>query len=382
MNDWRGPVAFGTQSVENSNPSTMAPKHNPQEEKAESRGLTFQDMILDLSRFWADQGCVLALPYDVEVGAGTMCPETFLRVLGRDPWRVAYVQPSRRPADGRYGENPNRLLKHTQMQVILKPPPPDIQDVYLASLERLGIDLRHHDIRFEEDNWEAPTLGAWGIGWQVVLDGLEITQFTYFQQCGGLDLEPISVELTYGLERIAAFLQNVNNVFEVRWNKALTYGDLRRAEELEFSVYDFETASRETCRSLFDLYEKEAARLLDEYQRSYRALMNRKGDEHAAVDVGALGLKGGDGDAVTASLNLWRRRFPLRKVYDLCLKCSHLFNILDARGAISVTERVALIARVRKLSCEVARIYAERLEREESGSGVGNSEFVITNYKL
>ncbi len=318
-------------------------------------------MILALSRFWADQGCVLALPYDVEVGAGTMCPETFLRVLGQDPWRVAYVQPCRRPADGRYGENPNRLLKHTQMQVILKPPPADIQDLYLASLDKLGIDLRDHDIRFEEDNWEAPTLGAWGIGWQVVLDGLEITQFTYFQQCGGLDLEPISVELTYGLERIAAFLQNVNNVFEVRWNNSLTYGDLRRSEELEFSVYDFEVASRETCRALFDLYEKEAARLLDEYQRDSRALMNQKGEEHAAVDVVALGPKGGNGDARAAALSLWKSRFPLRKVYDLCLKCSHLFNILDARGAISVTERVALIARVRRLACEVARIYVDRL---------------------
>ena len=319
-------------------------------------------MILALSRFWADQGCVLALPYDVEVGAGTMCPETFLRVLGPDPWRVAYVQPCRRPADGRYGENPNRLLKHTQMQVILKPPPVDIQDLYLGSLEKLGIDLRDHDIRFEEDNWEAPTLGAWGIGWQVVLDGLEITQFTYFQQCGGLDLEPISVELTYGLERIAAFLQNVNSVFEVRWNNSVTYGDLRRAEELEFSVYDFEAASRETCRALFDLYEKEAARLLDEYQRNYRALV--KGD--AAVDVVALGLKRGNGDAVPAARSLWQRRFPLRKVYDLCLKCSHLFNILDARGAISVTERVALIARVRRLACDVARIYVDRLEATSS----------------
>jgi glycyl-tRNA synthetase alpha chain len=302
-------------------------------------------MILALSRFWADQGCVLALPYDVEVGAGTMCPETFLRVLGPEPWRVAYVQPSRRPADGRYGENPNRLLKHTQMQVILKPPPADIQDLYLASLEKLGIELRDHDIRFEEDNWEAPTLGAWGIGWQVVLDGLEITQFTYFQQCGGLDLEPISAELTYGLERIAAFLQNVNDVFEVKWNNTLTYGDLRRAEELEFSVYDFEAASRETCRELFDLYEKEAARLLDEYPKP----------DIARADV----------ETFRRNLST-RNRFPLRKVYDLCLKCSHLFNILDARGAISVTERVALIARVRKLACEVARIYVGRLAQQET----------------
>ena len=292
-------------------------------------GLTFQDLILRLSRFWADQGCILALPYDVEVGAGTMAPETFLRVLGPQLYRVAYVQPSRRPADGRYGENPNRLLKHTQMQVILKPPPENIQQMYLESLSAIGIDLNHHDIRFEEDNWEAPTLGAWGIGWQVMLDGLEISQFTYFQQCGGLDLDPISVELTYGLERISAFQQNVKEVYEIMWNKTFTYGEIRRAEELEFSVYDFEIANPETCREILDRYEHEALRVLD----SYRAL---KGDVE-------------------------RRRFPLRKVYDLCLKCSHLFNILDARGAISVTERVALIARVRRMACRVAEIYVSRL---------------------
>jgi len=292
------------------------------------KALSFQDMILRLSQFWAGQGCVLALSYDLEVGAGTMCPETFLRVLGPQPWRAAYLQPSRRPADGRYGENPHRLLKHVQMQVILKPPPADIQEIYLASLEELGINLRHHDIRFEEDNWEAPTLGAWGVGWQVVLDGLEITQFTYFQQSGGVDLEPISVELTYGMERIAAFLQDTGSVYEVRWNDRATYGDIRRAEEVELSVYDFEAASPETCRSLFELYEGEARRLLDAYAQK----------EPMST----------------------RRRFPLRKVYELALKCSHLFNVLDARGAISVTERVALIARVRKLACEVARIYVER----------------------
>jgi glycyl-tRNA synthetase alpha chain len=292
-----------------------------------SAGMSFQDMVLRLSQFWARQGCVLALTYDLEVGAGTMCPETFLRVLGPEPWRVAYVQPSRRPADGRYGENPHRLLKHTQMQVILKPPPDDIQDIYLASLEDLGIDLAHHDIRFEEDNWEAPTLGAWGIGWQVVLDGLEITQFTYFQQCGGLDLEPISVELTYGLERIAAFLQNVGDVYEVRWDGSVNYADLRREEERELSVYDFEAASIEACRELFNIYEREAARLLGSYAE-------------LAQDA--------------------RTNFPLRKVYELCLKCSHLFNILDARGGISVTERVALIVRVRKMACEVAEIYQDR----------------------
>jgi glycyl-tRNA synthetase alpha chain len=292
-------------------------------------GLTFQDMVMSLTAYWARQGCVIALPYDLEVGAGTMCPETFLRVLGPEPWSVAYVQPSRRPADGRYGENPNRLLKHTQMQVILKPPPFNIQDVYLESLGALGIDLSEHDIRFEEDNWEAPTLGAWGIGWQVMLDGLEITQFTYFQQCGGLDLDPVSVELTYGLERIAAFLQNVQDVYQVQWNHRVTYGDLRKSEEFELSVYDFEAADPETCRRLLDLYEGEALRLIG----------------------AARAEKRGEG----------KRRFPLRKVYELCLKCSHLFNILDARGAISVTERVALIARIRKMACQVAEIYVERL---------------------
>jgi glycyl-tRNA synthetase alpha chain len=307
--------------------------------------LSFQDMLFRLSTFWAEQGCVIALPYDVEVGAGTMCPETFLRVLGPQPWRVAYFQPSRRPADGRYGENPNRLLKHTQLQVILKPPPETIQDIYLESLGAIGIDIRHHDIRFEEDNWEAPTLGAWGIGWQVMLDGLEITQFTYFQQSGGVDLEPISVELTYGLERIAAFLQNVEDVYQVKWNKNVTFGDMRRAEELEFSVYDFEKADPEVCRKILDLYEQEATRLLSEYPRA-KVKEESKLDEQDKANI--------------ESIDLTKNRFPLRKVYDLTLKCSHLFNILDARGAISVTERVALIARVRKLACEVAAIYLDR----------------------
>jgi len=296
--------------------------------KTSQPALTFQGTIARLSDFWARQGCVVALPLDLEVGAGTMAPETFLRVLGPGPFRVAYVQPSRRPADGRYGENPNRLLKHTQMQVILKPPPPDIQDLYLSSVAELGIDLAQHDIRFEEDNWAAPTLGAWGIGWQVMLDGLEITQFTYFQQCGGIDLEPISVEITYGLERIVAFLQNVDSVFEIKWNNSLTYGELRKDEELELSVYDFEAADAATCRNIFDLEESEALRILE----SFSSLQ--------------------DGEA--------KRRFPLRKVYELCLKCSHLFNILDARGAISVTERVSLIGRIRNIACQVARIYVGR----------------------
>jgi glycyl-tRNA synthetase alpha chain len=315
--------------------------------------LTFQDVILRLSEFWAGQGCVVALPYDLEVGAGTMCPETFFRVLGRQPWRVAYVQPSRRPADGRYGENPNRLLKHTQMQVILKPPPANIQDIYLDSLGALGIDLRHHDIRFEEDNWEAPTLGAWGIGWQVMLDGLEVTQFTYFQQCGGVDLEPISVELTYGLERIAAFLQNLGDVYQVRWNDTVTYGEMRQSEELELSVYDFEKADPEVCRRILDLYEGEAARLLAEYEQDRR--LGLESDERGITRTSAT-----VGEEGTSSFALTSQRFPLRKVYDLALKCSHLFNIIDARGAISVTERVALIARVRKLACAGAAIYLDR----------------------
>ncbi|HEX5413399.1 MAG TPA: glycine--tRNA ligase subunit alpha [Terriglobia bacterium] len=302
------------------------------EQKAASRtkdtGLTFQDMVSRLTGFWARQGAVVALPYDMEVGAGTMCPETFFRVLGPEPWKVAYIQPSRRPADGRYGENPNRLIKHTQLQVILKPPPDNVQDIYLRSLRDIGIDFRSHDIRFEEDNWEAPTLGAWGIGWQVMLDGLEITQFTYFQQSGGVDLDPISVELTYGLERIAAFLQNVNNVYEVKWNNSVKYGDLRHREEFELSLYDFESASPESIRELFELYEAEATRLLKDYFTD--------GLAHRPV------------------------RFPLLKVYEFCLKCSHLFNILDARGAISVTERVALIARIRKIATEVAQVYLEQ----------------------
>ncbi len=342
-------------------------------------------MLFRLSEFWAGQGCVVALPYDLEVGAGTMCPETFFRVLGPQPWRVAYVQPSRRPADGRYGENPNRLLKHTQMQVILKPPPANVQDMYLESLGALGIDIRHHDIRFEEDNWEAPTLGAWGIGWQVMLDGLEITQFTYFQQSGGVDLEPISVELTYGLERSAAFLQNVEDVYQVRWNETVTYGDMRRREELELSVYDFEAADPEVCRKLLDLYEGEALRLLGEYREPKIETRNSKTVQNidvnqdtkqqptstsssntlgANVEGNSINVNGKAGRFSNFDFRISNfqtgDRFPLRKVYELALKCSHLFNILDARGAISVTERVALIARVRKLACQVAAIYLDR----------------------
>ncbi|MGH9804945.1 MAG: glycine--tRNA ligase subunit alpha [Candidatus Acidiferrales bacterium] len=295
--------------------------------------LSFQDLILALSRYWGEQGCVLQQPYDLEVGAGTMHPETFFRVLGREPYRVAYVQPSRRPADGRYGENPNRLYKHTQFQVILKPGPERVQDIYLESLEALGIRLREHDIRFEEDNWEAPTLGAWGIGWQVLLDGLEITQFTYFQQCGGLDLDPPSVELTYGLERIAAFLQSSNDVFDLAWTDGVRYGDLRRAEERQFSAYSFEWAEIETCRRLFELQEGEAARLL-----------------------AAFPAEGSPAE---------QERFPVLAAYDLCLKLSHLFNLLDARGAISTTERAALIGRIRTLACQTAGLF---LNQKSAGS--------------
>ncbi|MGB7624525.1 MAG: glycine--tRNA ligase subunit alpha [Terriglobia bacterium] len=291
--------------------------------------LTFQEIIFELERFWSQQDCVIQQPYDVEVGAGTMHPETFFRVLGPTPYRVAYVQPSRRPADGRYGVNPNRLEKHTQFQVILKPPPVDVQDVYLKSLEKLGIKLRDHDIKFEEDNWEAPTLGAWGMGWQVMLDGLEITQFTYFQQSGGLDLNPPSVELTYGLERIAAFLMNVESVFEIEWGAGKTYAEVRQRAEREFSIYNFELADIPTLYSIFESYEREARRLLGGPKNS------AGGDETHDI--------------------------PLLQVYDFCLKCSHLFNVLDARGAVSVTERVSLMARVRDLTCQVARLYSKEM---------------------
>ena len=289
---------------------------------------TLQELIARLTDYWAGRGCVIQQPYDVEVGAGTMSPETFLRVLGPEPYKVAYVQPSRRPADGRYGENPNRLYKHLQWQVILKPAPADIQEIYLNSLEQLGIDLRHHDLKFEEDNWEAPTLGAWGIGWQVMLDGLEVTQFTYFQQCGGCDLEPISVELTYGLERIASFLQDTESVYQVMWNKEFSYGQVRQTEERQFSVYNFEMADIDMLRKMFDLNEQECRRLL-----------------------GAFGKLEEPGA---------KARFPLLAVYDLVLKCSHFFNLLDARGALSVTERVAVIGRVRTIACGVAAAYLEQ----------------------
>jgi len=298
-----------------------------------SNSLTFQELILRLQAFWAERGCVLQQPYDVEVGAGTMAPETFLRVLGPKPYKVAYVQPSRRPADGRYGENPNRLFKHMQMQVILKPPPDNVQELYLESLGAIGIGLRQHDIKFEEDNWESPTLGAWGIGWQVMLDGLEITQFTYFQQCGGVDLDPISAELTYGLERIGAFLQDVDSIYDIVWardpdtGREVKYGEVRLADELQFSIYNFEMADVAKTWKHFELYESECKALVEKF------------DEKTP------------------------ERFPLLGAYDLCLKCSHLFNILDARGAISVTERVGVIARVRALAVGIAKAWV----RQQSG---------------
>jgi glycyl-tRNA synthetase alpha chain len=310
--------------------------------------LTFQELILRLQTFWAAHGCVLQQPYDTEVGAGTMAPETFLRVLGPKPHRVAYVQPSRRPADGRYGDNPNRLYKHLQLQVILKPPPEDVLELYLKSLEAIGIDLSRHDIKFEEDNWESPTLGAWGIGWQVMLDGLEITQFTYFQQCGGVDLDPICAELTYGLERIAAFLQDVDSIYDIVWvegkngQAAVPYRDVRYQEELQLSVYNFEAADIAKAWKHLELYESECQALIDRFNAWHRGKESRGKESNGVKEA--------------LSEAEWKR-FPLLGAFDLCLKCSHLFNILDARGAISVTERVGVIARIRQLAVGLAKAY-------------------------
>jgi glycyl-tRNA synthetase alpha chain len=280
---------------------------------------TFQDLILRLSAFWAGEGCVLQQPYDLEVGAGTMHPDTFLRVLGPEPWRVAYVQPSRRPADGRYGDNPFRLGKHHQFQVILKPSPADIQRLYVRSLEAMGIDLKVHDLRFEEDNWEAPTLGAWGVGWQVMLDGMEISQFTYFQQAGGLELQPISAEITYGLERITMFLGLADSIYRIAWVEGVEYGQVRHQDEYEMSKYYFEIADVAFLQQSFDGMEREARRCLE------------------------------------AGLVL--------PAYECALKCSHVFNVLDARGAVSVTERVAIIKRVRDLAVACAKEYVASRER-------------------
>lgn len=292
---------------------------------------SFQQTVFRLKQYWADRGVIIQEPFDLEVGAGTMCPETFLRVLGPKPYRVAYVQPSRRPADGRYGENPNRLYKHAQLQLILKPSPADVLEQYLGSLEAIGIDLRKHDIKFEEDNWEAPTLGAWGIGWQVMLDGLEITQFTYFQQCGGIDLDLVPAEITYGLERISAFLQGKDSVYDIEWAPGFRYADVRHADELQSSVYNFELADIDTLWSLFALYEKECRRLLDLYPKYPN-----------------------------------KPRFPLLPAHEHVLKCSSLFNLLDSRGAISVTERVGVIGRIRKLAVGVAEAWVDQEKAREA----------------
>lgn len=281
--------------------------------------ITFQNVIFKLKEYWGKQGCIIREPYDLEKGAGTFNPDTFLRSLGPEPWKVAYVEPSRRPTDGRYGDNPNRLGYYFQFQVIIKPSPDNIVDLYLKSLEYLGIDLKEHDIRFVHDDWESPTLGAWGLGWEVWLDGMEITQFTYFQQVGGIDLSPIPVEITYGTERITMYLQNVNHYKDIRWNEEFTYGDLHKQLEFEFSKYHFELANVDLYRRLFDDFEAECFNTIQ-------------------------------GGAVLPA-------------YDLTMKCSHIFNILDARGAISVTQREGYIIRVRKLASACAAAFLEERKR-------------------
>jgi glycyl-tRNA synthetase alpha chain len=273
--------------------------------------MDFQTLILRLSEYWASRGCLIEQPYDTEVGAGTMHPATFLRVLGPEPWRCAYVQPSRRPADGRYGENPFRLVKHYQFQVVVKPSPDDIQDLYVDSLRAIGIEPADHDLRFEEDNWESPTLGAWGVGWQVLLDGMEITQFTYFQQAGGIDLAPVTAEITYGLERLTMFLTRKRNVFDIEWAPGVRYGEVRKQDEYEVSKYGFEVADTAMLTRLFEQFEEESRRCL------------------------AAGL--------------------VVPAYETALKCSHAFNLLDARGAVSATERVGVIKRVRDLAVGCAK---------------------------
>jgi glycyl-tRNA synthetase alpha chain len=276
---------------------------------------------MELNKFWAEKGCVVQQPYDMEVGAGTFHPATLLRALGPEPWKAAYVQPSRRPTDGRYGENPNRLQHYYQYQVVIKPSPLEIQEMYLDSLKRFGLNLLEHDIRFVEDDWESPTLGAWGLGWEVWLDGMEITQFTYFQQAGSLDLQPITVEITYGLERIAMYLQKVDSVYNIAWNNEITYGEIFHQAEVEFSAFNFEEANVDGLINFFDTYEAEALKLLDK------------------------GL--------------------ILPAYDYCLKCSHTFNLLDARKAISVAERTRYIGRIRNIARQVAVQYTE--QRKEMG---------------
>jgi len=281
--------------------------------------MNLQDMILKLQSYWAEHGCIIYQPYDLEVGAGTMSPATFLKALGPEPWNVAYVQPCRRPTDGRYGQNPNRVQHYYQYQVVLKPSPDHVQELYLGSLEALGIDLLKHDVRFVEDDWESPTLGAWGLGWEVWLDGMEITQFTYFQQVGGIDVKPVAAEITYGVERLATFIQGVDSIFDLKWVGDVTYGDVFMQNEVEFSTFNFEASDAERLFALFDLYEVEAERL-----------------------IGAgLVLPG----------------------YDFVLKCSHTFNLLDARGAISVSERTRFIGRVRALARMAAQAYLAERER-------------------
>lgn len=281
----------------------------------------FQDVILALHKFWTSKGCIMVQPYDLEVGAGTFHPTTLLKALGPEPWKVAYVQPSRRPTDGRYGENPNRLQHYYQYQVILKPSPQNVQQLYLDSLKVLGIDPLAHDIRFVEDDWESPTLGASGLGWEVWLDGMEITQFTYFQLCGSIELAPITVELTYGLERISMYLQGVNSVYDLKWNDKITYGDVHHQQEVEQSTYNFEKADVDMLLRLFDQYEAESQRVI--------------------------------------------REGIVLPAYEYCLKCSHTFNLLDARGAISVTERTGYIGRIRNLARASAEAYLK--QREEMG---------------
>lgn len=281
--------------------------------------MDFQTIILNLQKYWANQGCIMAQPYDVEKGAGTMNPSTFLRVLGPEPWNVCYVEPSRRPADGRYGDNPNRLYQHHQFQVIMQLSPSNIQELYLESLRELGIHPEEHDIRFVEDNWESPTLGAWGMGWEVWLDGMEITQFTYFQQVGSIDIKPVAVEITYGLERLAMYIQGVENVYDLQWVGDVTYGDVFHTNEVEQSRYSFDIADIDLLFDLFDKYEKEAKRVI---------------------------LTGN-----------------IRPAYDYVLKCSHTFNLLDARGAISVSERTNYISRVRALARLCAAAYVEQREK-------------------
>jgi len=281
--------------------------------------VTFQELIFSLEKYWADHGCVVQQPYDLEVGAGTFNPATFLRSLGPEPWNVAYVEPSRRPTDGRYGENPNRLQHYYQYQVIMKPSPLNIQELYLESLRSFGIDPLEHDIRFVEDDWESPTVGAWGLGWEVWLDGMEISQFTYFQQVGGVDLHPVCAELTYGIERIAMYIQGIDNVYDLKWNDGVTYGDVHHRGEVEWSVYNFEKADVEMLRKIFDMYEGEGIR--------------------------------------TADLDL------VLPTYDCCLKCSHTFNMLNARGAISVAERTSYIGRGRNPARLSAELYMKQREK-------------------